>query len=191
MALPWSMQSFTMAGIECANAYILPHRGGVGNHRCFILDFMLSSVIGTRFPNFVRFSTRKLHCKSSCLVQSYKAKLDMLCNRHKMYQRIYTSFIPILTASSTMIFYISWIIGTTNLFSSSSTRRLVAQNSRIATSNGAQRWVSGYHVGGSWLVLRYLCWALALPILATWFGIVYAPISLIQDRFPTVTLWYQ
>ncbi len=80
---------FATAGIECANACILPHRGGVGNHRCFILDFTSLSVIGTKFPNIVRCSTRKLHCKPSHLVQSYNAELDMLCNHHKMYQRIY------------------------------------------------------------------------------------------------------
>ncbi len=80
---------FAMAGIECANAYILPHRGGLGNHRCFILDFASSSVIGAKFPNIICCSTRKLHCKSSHLVQSYNAKLDMLCNHQKMYQRIH------------------------------------------------------------------------------------------------------
>ena len=35
---------FTTARIKCVNAYILPHKGGVGDHRCFILDFTSSSV---------------------------------------------------------------------------------------------------------------------------------------------------
>jgi hypothetical protein len=30
---------FATSGKECINAYILPHKGGVGDHRCFILDF--------------------------------------------------------------------------------------------------------------------------------------------------------
>jgi hypothetical protein len=80
---------FATAGIECVNAYILPHKGGVGDHRCFVLNFMSSSVIGTKFPNIVRCSARKLHCKSKWLVQSYNAELDILSSRHKMYQRIY------------------------------------------------------------------------------------------------------
>jgi hypothetical protein len=80
---------FATLVIECINAYILPHKGGVGDHRCFILDFTSSSVIGTKFPNIVRCSPRKLHCKSTRLVQSNNAELDMLCNRHRMYQRIY------------------------------------------------------------------------------------------------------
>jgi hypothetical protein len=29
---------FDTAGIECINAYILPYKGGVGDHRCFILN---------------------------------------------------------------------------------------------------------------------------------------------------------
>ena len=82
---------FATSGIECVNAYILPHKGGVGNHRCFILDLTSSSVIGTKFPSIVCCSAQKLHCKSTRMVHAYNAKLDMLllCNRHKMYQRIY------------------------------------------------------------------------------------------------------
>jgi len=81
--------TFATAGIKHINAYILPHKGGVGDHWHFILDFMASSVIGSKFTNIVSCSARKLHCKSKWLVQSYNAELDMLCNRHKMYQRIY------------------------------------------------------------------------------------------------------
>ncbi len=81
---------FATSGIECINACILLHKGGVGDHRCsFIFNFTSSSVIGTKFPNIVRCSTRKLYCKSTRLVHAYNAELDMLCNCHKMYQRIY------------------------------------------------------------------------------------------------------
>jgi hypothetical protein len=41
---------FATAGIKCINAYILPHKGGVGDHQCFILNFTSSSVIGSKFP---------------------------------------------------------------------------------------------------------------------------------------------
>jgi hypothetical protein len=53
---------FATAGIKCFNAYILPHKGGVGDHQCFIFDSASSSVIGTKFPNIVRCYARKLHC---------------------------------------------------------------------------------------------------------------------------------
>ncbi len=80
---------YATAGIECVNAYILPHKGGIGDHRCFIIDFSSSSVIGTRFQNIVQCAARRLHCKSTRLVQTYNRKLDLLSSRHKMYERIY------------------------------------------------------------------------------------------------------
>ena len=80
---------YATAGIECVNAYILPHKGGIGDHRCFILDFSSASIIGTRFQNIARCAARRLHCKSSRLVQAYNHELDMICSRHKMYERIY------------------------------------------------------------------------------------------------------
>jgi hypothetical protein len=83
---------FATFGIECVNAYILPHRGGIGDHRCFIHGFTSSSVIGSKFLNTVRCSTRKLHCKLTRLVNTYNSELNSLCDRHKMYQRIYYSF---------------------------------------------------------------------------------------------------
>jgi hypothetical protein len=97
---------FAVAGFECANAYLLPHKGGVGNHRCFIVNFTLSSIIGTKFPNNIRCSAQKLHCKSTCLVQSYNAKLDMLCNQHKMYQRIYLIYSHINCFSNNNFLYL-------------------------------------------------------------------------------------
>ena len=80
---------YATAGVECVNMYILPHKGGIGDHRCFIIDFSSSSVIGTKFQNIVRCAARRLHCKSSRLVQAYNLELDLLCSRHKMYERIY------------------------------------------------------------------------------------------------------
>jgi hypothetical protein len=80
---------YATALIKCVNAYIFPHKGGIGDHRCFIIDFSSPSVIGTRFQNIVRCTARRLHCKTMQLVQSYNRKLDLLCSRHKMYERIY------------------------------------------------------------------------------------------------------
>ncbi len=97
---------FTTAGIKCVNAYILPHKGGVGDHQCFILDFTSSSVIGTKFPNIVCCSARKLQCKSKLLVQAYNAELDMLCNHHKMYQRIYFIYFNIDSFSDEEFLYL-------------------------------------------------------------------------------------
>ncbi len=80
---------YATAGIECVNVHILPHKGGIGDHRCFIIDFNSSSVIRTRFQNIIQCTSRWLHCKLTWLVQTYNRKLDLLCNQHKMYERIY------------------------------------------------------------------------------------------------------
>jgi hypothetical protein len=80
---------YAMAGIECVNVHILPHKGGIGDHRCFIIDFSSLSVIRMRFQNIFRYAARWLHCKSTWLVQTYNRELDLLCNRHKIYERIY------------------------------------------------------------------------------------------------------
>ena len=80
---------YATAGIECISAHILPHKGGVGDHRCFIVDFSLTSVIGSKFPNIVQCVAQRLHCKSTWLVQTYNQELDHLCTKHKMYERIY------------------------------------------------------------------------------------------------------
>ncbi len=80
---------YVTAGIEYVNAYILPHKGGVGNHRCFIVNFSSTLFIGSKFPNIVRCTARWLHCKSTRLVQTYSHELDLLCIQHKMYGRIY------------------------------------------------------------------------------------------------------
>jgi hypothetical protein len=44
---------FATAGIECINTFILPHYGGIGNHRGFILNLSSDSLIETPFLNIV------------------------------------------------------------------------------------------------------------------------------------------
>ncbi len=45
---------FATSGIDYVNVTLLPHFGGVGDHRCFIIDFSSESVIGTDFENIVQ-----------------------------------------------------------------------------------------------------------------------------------------
>jgi hypothetical protein len=44
---------FATPGTECVNVFLLPHLGGVGDHRCFIINPSSDSMIGTSFPNIV------------------------------------------------------------------------------------------------------------------------------------------
>ncbi len=79
---------FLTPGITCVNAFILPQYGGVGNHRCFIIDLTSESVIGTSFPNIVRCVAKKLHCASSRMIHLYNAKLTSVCDRHNTFHRM-------------------------------------------------------------------------------------------------------
>jgi hypothetical protein len=76
---------YATVGIECINTYILLHKGGAGDHRCFIVNFFSTSVIGSKFPNIVRCAARQLHCKPTRLVQTFNHELDLLCTQHKIF----------------------------------------------------------------------------------------------------------
>ncbi len=60
---------FATARIECVNTYILPHKEGMGNHRFFIVDFTLSSIMELNFPTL-----------SGALHESYIANLPIWCS---------------------------------------------------------------------------------------------------------------
>jgi hypothetical protein len=83
---------FATVGIECINTFILPHYGGVGNHRCFILDLSSESLIGALFPNIVQCTAKKLHCSSKQMISAYNAKLTKTCDDHNMFQRMDTIY---------------------------------------------------------------------------------------------------
>jgi hypothetical protein len=76
---------FATSGMDCVNAFILPHYGGIGDHRCFIMDISLDSMIGTSFQNIVRCAAQKLHCSSTRMIKVYNAELTRLCNKHNMF----------------------------------------------------------------------------------------------------------
>jgi hypothetical protein len=44
---------FATPVIKCVNVFILPHLGGVGDHRCVIIDLSSETVIGSTFPNII------------------------------------------------------------------------------------------------------------------------------------------
>ncbi len=79
---------FATSGIQCVNVTLLPHLGGVGDNRCFIIDFSSKSVIGTDFPNIVRAASRKLHCSSKRMIRLYNAELTAKCDEHNMFGRM-------------------------------------------------------------------------------------------------------
>ena len=96
-------------GITCVNAMILLKYGGVGDHRCFIVDFTSDSVLGRVFPRVVKPSSRKLHCIDR-LVRNYNNKLDKLCNEHRLYSKMaeYYKNLDLLTAEEFLLLMDRW-----------------------------------------------------------------------------------
>ena len=133
---------YATARVECVKAYILHHKGGIGDHRCFNIDFSSSSVIGTRFQNIVRFAARQVHCKSLQLVQAYNLELDMLCSHHKMYERIYFiySHVDFLSGQDFDFLMNNW--------DSELTQYKLHSELNCTKYNSCKRLVSGYHDGG-------------------------------------------
>ncbi len=155
---------FATAGIKCVNAYILPHKGGVSNHRCFILNSHLLLV-----PNFQILSAAPLESYiASQPVWSKPIIWSLICFAiATRCTKGFTLLIPTSTSSLMTTFYTLWIIGTVNLFSFSFTLRPTAQNSSCAILSGAPKLVSGHHVDGYWHESKYTSWDLVPPILAT------------------------
>ena len=79
---------FATGGIEVIHAGILGKYAGVGDHRCFVLDFTSKSVLGTSFPRVLPHSGRKLNCYCERIRDTYNMVLDELADRHEMYRKL-------------------------------------------------------------------------------------------------------
>ena len=64
---------FATGGVEVINAGLLPIDGGVGDHRCFILDFRSTSVFGSTNPRVVPVYARKLNCDCERIRDTYRS----------------------------------------------------------------------------------------------------------------------
>ena len=79
---------YATSGIEVTNAALLPKYGGIRDHRCFILDIRLASVIGDVHPRVIPGTPRKLNCNCTRMRTSYNKTLNELANRHRTIRRI-------------------------------------------------------------------------------------------------------
>jgi len=79
--------AFATAGINCASATIFQKNRGVGDHRCFVLDFQSTSVIGDVFPRVVPAAGRKL-TENERHRDAYRKCLNQLCDRHQMFRKL-------------------------------------------------------------------------------------------------------
>ena len=72
---------FATSGVVCKNATILQKYGGVGDHRCFVIDFCTKSMLGSVFPRVCPPAARKLHCDCERIRQNYCDMLNELTDR--------------------------------------------------------------------------------------------------------------
>ena len=79
---------YATSGTEVIHAGLLPKYGGVGDHRCFILDFTSQSVLGKVLPRVLPPHARKLNCFCKRIRDNYNSLLDQLCDRHAMYKKM-------------------------------------------------------------------------------------------------------
>jgi len=79
---------YATAGIDCVSATIFQKYGGVGDHRCFALDFKSVSMIGDVFPRVVPPAGRKL-TENERHRQNYRDCLNQLLDRHQMFRKLF------------------------------------------------------------------------------------------------------
>ncbi len=79
---------FGTAGLVCSTASLLPFNVGIGNHRIFIVDFSLESILCNVFLCVILASSPFLNCKSDRIKKSYITALNQLLNRHLIFQKL-------------------------------------------------------------------------------------------------------
>jgi hypothetical protein len=78
---------FATSGVVSCNVFQSAHRYGLGDHRVFIIDIDLTSLIGDEFPQVVRLPGRKLQAKRYHLRKSYNNFVRRNIRRHRMIER--------------------------------------------------------------------------------------------------------
>ena len=101
---------FATSGVVCKNATILQKYGGVGDHRCFVIDFCTKSMLGSVFPRVCPPAARKLHCDCERIRQNYCDVLNELTDRHQMFQKLneITSLADAMSSSEFLLLMNKW-----------------------------------------------------------------------------------
>ncbi len=74
--------------LKVAHACVMPVGHGVGNHRLFVVDFAMASMIGTCPPKIVRPALRRLNTKISGCVLWYNRALWRNILRHRLVEHM-------------------------------------------------------------------------------------------------------
>jgi hypothetical protein len=75
------------AGLVCSDVALLPDRMGVGDHRVFIMDIELDSILGDVFPHVLPATRRLLNCALDRIKNNYIQVLNQLSNRHLIFKK--------------------------------------------------------------------------------------------------------
>ena len=78
---------FSTSGVNCVNVFQSAHGAGIGDHRLFVMDIDLASMIGEDFPKLVRLPGRKLQASKYHPRKSYVKSLRGNIVRHKITER--------------------------------------------------------------------------------------------------------
>ena len=78
---------FATSGINCPNVLQSAHGAGVGDHRVFIMDIDLSSMIGEDFPKLIRLPGRKLQSKKHAARKAYNKYLRRCIKQHRLIEK--------------------------------------------------------------------------------------------------------
>ena len=74
--------------IQLVNVCIMPAGFGVGDHRMFVVDFRLQSLVGASPPKVVRVAARRLNTKIPLVAERYVRKLEELFLSHRLNSRL-------------------------------------------------------------------------------------------------------
>ena len=74
--------------IQVVGARVMPCGYGVGDHRLFIIDFLISSMVGHSHRTVVRPAARRLNTRIPGVAAKYNAVLVELLQRHKLLERL-------------------------------------------------------------------------------------------------------
>lgn len=78
---------FATSGIVCKNVLQSAHGFGIGDHRTFVLDVDLASLIGEDFPSLIRLPGRNLQASKRRISKAYNRRLRKSIIRHKLIEK--------------------------------------------------------------------------------------------------------
>ena len=78
---------FATSGLNCTNIFQSAHGYGVGDHRVFVIDVDLSSLIGEDVPKLIRQPGRTLQAKKRSTCKAYNRRVRKNVIRHRLIEK--------------------------------------------------------------------------------------------------------